>query len=303
LGAKTLLRSTLIRTAARLRVDELAFGLQRWLTSRGHPQRMLVVEMHETTAREEKLLRRQLEWITQHFTLVDLATFARLWQDCEHRRRDFNKPPLLFTFDDGRMNNHAIAAPLLESFGARGVFFVVPQWVQCGPEDARAFYYSRIDIRSVPDNHAEEDCLPMTIQQLADLARRGHSVGNHTFSHVNLAALTEAQLYHEIIESGAQIASWTGKPVDAFAWTFSWDSISPAALQLIRQYYQFCFAPCPGSIDCQLDSTNLIWRTEVEARYSASDFRFMYSGLADPLWRTRRKRLKAMLATSTSVAP
>lgn len=300
MGAKDFLRSALIKTAAALRVDELAFVLQRWLAQRGHSQRMLVVEMHETTAGEESRLRKQLEWVAQHFTLVDLPTFVRTWQECRRGPSDFAKPPLLFTFDDGRMNNYSIAAPLLESFGTKGVFFVVPKWVQCDRQEARNFYYSRIDVRSLPASQPDQDCLPMTPEQIADLTNRGHSVGNHTFSHVSLAGLADSQLQHEIVESAEQIACWTGKPVDAFAWTFSWDSITPAAWELIQQNHRFCFAPCPGSIDCQADSLNLIWRTEVEARYPPADFRFMYSGLADPLWRTRRQRLQVMLSAARS---
>jgi len=97
------------------------------------------------------------------------------------------------------------------------------------------------------------------------------------------------------IHSAEQIAAWAGKPVDAFAWTFSWDSITPQAWELIQQHHRFCFAPCPGSVDCVADSQNLIWRTEIEVAYQPSDFRFMYAGLADPLWRSKRDRLRAML--------
>jgi peptidoglycan/xylan/chitin deacetylase (PgdA/CDA1 family) len=138
----------------------------------------------------------------------------------------------------------------------------------------------------------------MTPQQIADLSRRGHAIGNHTYSHVNLATLPEDQLHHEIIQSAQQIAAWTNLPVEAFAWTFSWDSITPAAWKMIQQHHRFCFAPCPGFVDCHADSQNLIWRTEIEVSYPAAEFRFMYSGLADPMWRNRRHRLKAKLAAS-----
>ena len=113
---------------------------------------MLVIEMHETPERDEPLFRQQLEWAARHFTLVDLPTFARLWQEYRTNPRELtkSKPPLLFTFDDGRLNNYTVAAPILESFGTRGVFFVVPQFVQCNPQEARQFYYSRIDTRQLP---------------------------------------------------------------------------------------------------------------------------------------------------------
>ncbi len=296
---RSAVRSTLIGSAAAFRVDELALGLRRWLVRRGQSPSMLVIEMHETPARDESRFRQQLEWVTRHFRLVDLPTFARLWQEYRTNPRAFSesnsKPPLLFTFDDGRPNNYTVAAPLLESFGTRGVFFAVPQFVQCNPREARQFYYSRIDTRQLPPNLPEEETRSMTPQQIADLARRGHSIGNHTFSHVNLRTLPESQLHHEIVESAAQIAAWAAQPVDAFAWTFSWDSITPRAWKLIQQHHRFCFAPCPGSVDCRADSQNLIWRTEVEVAYPPSDFRFMYAGLVDPLWRSKRERLRAAL--------
>jgi len=297
LSAKTFLRSALIGTAAALRVDELALGLRRWLVRWGQSPSMLVIEMHETPERDEALFRQQLEWAARHFTLVDLVTFARLWREygANPRALSKSKPPLLFTFDDGRLNNYTVAAPVLESFGTRGVFFVVPQFVQCNPQEARQFYYSRIDTRQLPPSLPEEETRSMTPQQIADLSRRGHSVGNHTYSHVNLRTLPESQLHHEIVDSAAQIAAWTGQPVDAFAWTFSWDSITPRAWKLIQQHHRFCFAPCPGSVDCRADSHHLIWRTEVEVVYPPSDFRFMYAGLADPLWRSKRERLRATL--------
>jgi len=297
---KSIFRSALIRTAATLRMDELALGLQRWLVRRGRSPRMLVIEMHETPERDEPLFRRQLEWAAHHFRLVDLPTFARLWRESRANPRAWSKPPLLFTFDDGRLNNYTVAAPVLESFGARGVFFVVPQFVQCNPHEAREFYYSRIDLRQLPRSLPDEDTCSMKPQQISDLARRGHSIGNHTYSHVNLATLPEGQLQHEIVDSAARIASWTGQPVDAFAWTFSWDSISAMAWKLIQKHHRFCFTPCPGSVDCRADSHHLIWRTEVEVIYPAADFRFMYAGLADPLWRGRREYLRATLADASA---
>jgi peptidoglycan/xylan/chitin deacetylase (PgdA/CDA1 family) len=285
----------MIGTSAAMRVDELALGLRSWL-QRGKSSSMLVIEMHETPEREEQAFRRQLEWVTRYFTLVDLPTFARLWQECGERRAwNMAKPPLLFTFDDGRLSNYVVAAPMLESFGTRGVFLVVPEFVKCNPREARQFYYSRIDTRGLAHSLPEADTCSMTPEHIADLSRRGHSIGNHTYSHVNLAALPEDQLHHEIVDSAAEITSWTGQPVEAFAWTFSWDSITPAAWMLIQKHHRYCFAPCPGSVDCRADSPSLIWRTEVEVAYPERDFRFMYAGLADRLWRSRRERLRNLL--------
>ena len=138
-------RSLLIQAATLARMDELALRIQKL---NGHA-RGLIVGMHETPASLEAKFRQQLEWVSQHFTIASLESFAKLWeQDPQAEARA--KPPLLFTFDDGRESNYTVAAPLLESFGGRGVFFVVPAFAECAADEALAFYRSRINLNSRP---------------------------------------------------------------------------------------------------------------------------------------------------------
>ena len=141
----------------------------------------------------------------------------------------------------------------------------------------------------------------MNPEEIRDLAGRGHAVGTHTFSHIKLAGLSPAELNHEIVEGAAKVTSWTGQPVEAFAWTFGWDAIDRPSWDLIRQHHRFCFAPCPGTVSCGSDSPHLIWRKEVEVRYSISEFKFMYSGLVDLLWRAKRRRLRDLLLNTARV--
>ena len=119
-------RAFLIQTAALARVDELALRLQK-LKGSAHG---LVVGVHETPASLEAHFREQLEWASQHFAITTLEGFAKLWDDPPASEAN-SKPPVLFTFDDGRESNYTVAAPLLESFGGRGVFFVVPAFAEC----------------------------------------------------------------------------------------------------------------------------------------------------------------------------
>ncbi|MBZ5663360.1 MAG: polysaccharide deacetylase family protein [Acidobacteriia bacterium] len=265
---------------------------QRW-ASQGGPL-VQVVEMHETLQRDAGQLRRQLEWVAERFTLISPETFFELW-DRTRTPPKWPKPAVLFTFDDGRASNYTVAAPMLESMGARGLFFVVPEFIGLAGRDARDFYYSRIDVRGLAPSDSAEHWTPMNPDQLADLTRRGHSIGNHTLSHVSLAGLSPADLEHQIAASAAKISSWTRKSVEAFAWPYSWNAINREAWDLIRKTHRFCFTPCPGTASYSKDSPHLIWRTEIEAYYSDSQYRFMYSGLANPAWARRRRQLKAIL--------
>jgi peptidoglycan/xylan/chitin deacetylase (PgdA/CDA1 family) len=209
-------------------------------------------------------------------------------------------PPILFTFDDGRESNYTVAAPILESMGTRGLFFVVPDFIGLTGQNARDFYYSKIDIRgrnSDPEEQQQDLWMPMNPDQLADLTRRGHSIGNHTLSHINLRGLSRPDLELQIATSAAKISSWTQKNPEAFSWPYAWDAITPEAWNLIRKTHPFCFSPCPGTTNYSLDLPHLIWRTEIEAFYSDAEYKFMYSGLIDPVWSGKRKRLRRILST------
>src|ERR1700733_11459603 len=169
-------RAFLMQAANVTGANSLAFLLQRGqLRSQG-----LVVAMHETPASLEAQLREQLEFVSQHFVITSIEGFARIWDDnSESDAR--SKPLLLFTFDDGRESNYAVAAPLLESFGGRGVFFVVPAFAESGAsEKALSFYRTRMNRNSKTGDEQFEDWKPMTPAQIADLASRGHAIGNHT---------------------------------------------------------------------------------------------------------------------------
>jgi peptidoglycan/xylan/chitin deacetylase (PgdA/CDA1 family) len=294
MNLRSQLRTLIIRSTTLIRLDALAFRVQKL---RRQPQ-ALVIAMHETPLTFQAKFREQLEWASQHFTITTLESFANLWE--EHSQNPPIKPLLLFTFDDGRESNYHIAAPLLESFGGRGVFFVVPEFAECDATEALSFYRTHINPDSRPEDESEQDWMPMNPAQIADLAARGHAIGNHTLTHAKLVNLPPQHLENEIGESARKLAAWTNRSIDAFAWTFGWDAIDANAWDVIRRYHRFCFTPCAGAIDPRRDQTSLLWRREVEVRYSPAELRFAYSGLVDPWWRSRRKQLRQMLRASRS---
>lgn len=289
-------RALLIQAATLSHVDEIFLRIQK---SKNRPQ-ALVVGVHETPKSVESKFREQLDWVSRHFTITDFKTFAGLWGRPQPDAG--SKPLILFTFDDGRESNYTVAAPVLESFGGRGVFFIVPAFAECSADEALAFYRSRINPDSRPGDEQREDWKPMNRDQIGDLAARGHAIGNHTLTHQRLAGLPLERLECEIGDSARTLSLWTKKKVDAFAWTFGWDALDSDAWEVIRRHHRFCFSPCAGVIDAQRDSPALLWRREIEVKYSASEYRFLYSGLVDLWWSTRRKRLRQMLETDEFAA-
>lgn len=288
-----LARNLVLRIASATHVNHLALPSQASDATGG---RIIIVAMHETLGEHAEQFRRQLGWVAEHFKVIDPETFARAIET-KVRPWTGSRPAVLFTFDDGRESNYLVAAPILESLGARGIFFVVPRFIGLTAKESRDFYYSRIDVRNMPrDGQAEEEVWkPMTPDQLADLTRRGHWIGNHTLSHVRLTGLSEKELALEIEQSSRQITDWTGQPVDAFAWTYAWDAIDRKSSDLIKKNHRFCFAPCPGTVDIVNDSPFLLWRKEIESYYAPSEYEFMYGMLVDLFWQGKRNKLRKLL--------
>lgn len=128
--------------------------------------------------------------------------------------------PIMLTFDDSHQEHRTLAAPELEKYGFKGVFFIM----------------------TIPLNKPHY----LTTEQVKELSDRGHVVGIHTWDHQNVHHLHAgnpviAKLVNtkKITDPAAQVAeAWnleltkpkakleqiTGKPVVYMAYPFgSWD--------------------------------------------------------------------------------
>lgn len=287
MSLRNLARRLYINTQTTLGFDKRAFARTYPSTS----PRVRILLAHDTPKRTADGFRRQLDWASKHFDLIDFPRFKQLLNNPQQQQ---SRPAALFTFDDGFESNYDFAAPILEEFNTRGVFFVVPRFsLDTESPAAKAYFRQHLDGAGIADAR------PMRIDQITNLSRRGHTIGNHTFSHTRLSETPAADLPHEINDSADMLESWLGTPCETFAWTYAWDAIRPEPYHLITARHPYCFTPCPGVVrvgrDHQ-DSPQLLWRTNVEADASLSLCRFMYSGLVDPIWADRRTQLTQLLA-------
>ncbi len=103
--------------------------------------------------------------------------------------------PFMITFDDSRVEHAKIAAPVLEKYNFRGVFFIM------------TITYNKKNY--------------MTTDQIAGLAKAGHTVGLHSWDHTMVTkydSLTHWQ--KQVIEPKKKLESITGKPVEYFAYPY-----------------------------------------------------------------------------------
>lgn len=99
-----------------------------------------------------------------------------------------------YTFDDGTVSQSRYAVPALNSLGLTATFFVVPNFLDARPLAA-----------------------PGGWTDWWRAADAGHEIGNHSKSHVDLTACTDAALAAQILGASARIATMLGVDPISFA--------------------------------------------------------------------------------------
>ena len=109
----------------------------------------------------------------------------------------FNKTlpekPVVITFDDSRVEHALIAAPVMEKHGFRGTFFIM------------TITYNKKNY--------------MTKDQIAQLAKAGHTVGLHSWDHTMVIKYKDAADWQkQAVEPQKKLAEIVGKPVEYWAY-------------------------------------------------------------------------------------
>jgi len=101
--------------------------------------------------------------------------------------------PFVVTFDDSRVEHRTIAAPVLEKYGFRGAFFIM------------TITYNKKNY--------------MTKDQIAELAKAGHTVGLHSWDHTMVTKYKEpADWQKQVVEPKKILEGIVGKPVEYWAY-------------------------------------------------------------------------------------
>lgn len=95
---------------------------------------------------------------------------------------------VVFSFDDGGISFYTIAAPLLEKYGRKGLFFIATDYI-----GMHGF---------------------LKAEHIADLKRRGHIIGSHSCSHPeNMTLLNDDDVKMEWVESTEVLSGIIGSLV------------------------------------------------------------------------------------------
>ncbi|WP_170124332.1 polysaccharide deacetylase family protein [Breznakibacter xylanolyticus] len=117
--------------------------------------------------------------------------------DYRVNREPLPSKPVMLTFDDSRVAHYTIAAPILEQYGFRGVFFIMT--ITCDKPN----YLSK--------------------SQITQLAQRGHIIGLHSWDHTMATQyLTANDWLKQVVEPQKMLQELTGQPIDRLLGLSQW---------------------------------------------------------------------------------
>lgn len=285
------------------------------------PRRVLVLRFH--SVREEPLLldpyipvgithsartfERQMQYIANTCNLISLDHLLELIL----HSLPTPKRAVVITFDDGFRDNYEIAAPILEKFGLRGVFYISTSSIE-----GRPLWFVRLRSWSTRTNKTWEqfleasrrcavlgeqqreqflseleggdsvsDTFTMTWAQVRDLLKRGHTIGSHTINHPNLAKIPPADLKDEFEISKRTLESELSAPVKHFSYPNPilephWDPTTIQACQSAG--YATAVTSTPGTVVTGSEALAL------PRHYVASSFREFVWNLESAFCGSRR---------------
>lgn len=114
-----------------------------------------------------------------------------------------------YTFDDGLRDQYTLAVPMLNEFGFKGTFFIVPGTTAETVGEAE---------RKMKGKRAWGS---ICWSELREMAAQGHEIGNHSWSHKSLPQLTPAEVVAEISKAREEIGKRLGKAPLTLAFPFN----------------------------------------------------------------------------------
>ena len=155
---------------------------------------------------------------------------------------------VLLTFDDGFYSNYIVCKKILEKLKIKAIFFIPSDFAKINLQSkAKKFIKKNILDQDLPKDF--KNSKNMTFKNLKYLIKKGHKIGAHTKTHINLGLTKNIKvLKDEIISSKIDMERKLNITIKHFAFTYgNYTSISKISLKLALSQYEFIYSCLRGN--------------------------------------------------------
>lgn|GEM_PF-3310379 len=176
-----------------------------------------------------------MAFISDSFGTVDMRTLDST-EYADHKA--------LITFDDGYMDNYEFVLPILDRYGLKGIFFILPKYI--GKDNLW--------------NTRSEVLLPhMGKKEIADVIASGHTIGSHGMTHHRLTKFEDIDCVRmELVESRQMLEDMFSVDVSCFAYPYG--SSNEQLGKIASQVYRYSFSDDKAPIGWQTSEFSQIRR-------------------------------------------
>lgn len=228
-----------------------------------------VINYHNTEKEYIELFEQHIKYLNNRFEIISIDEFKSF---LNHKKTFSKKPGLLITFDDGYLSNYEYGVDVLDKYNIKGTFFISTDLI---------------------DNN---DSRYINKDQIKEMIKRGHTIGNHTASHHRFKETDSNEVLNkEIIESNSKLNKEFNIDNDCFCFVGGEIPVyTKEAFNLIKGHYKYSFTTLTQVSTCNTNPL-LIHRTNVESFWNLGLVKFQTSGLWDLLYKNKAKSVERKL--------
>ncbi len=201
-------------------------------------------------------------------------------------KKKINKRFLLATFDDGFKSNLYVAESILKKLDIKAIFFVPLKFLLIKEKNSKLkFIKNNLKVK-YPNKQMDN----LNLYDLKKIIKLKHSIGAHTYSHINLKNIKNNKIIrYEIIDSANQLQKLLKIKIVNFSFNFGrLKDISPKMLFYSQKRFNFIYTGIRGE---NLKQKKIIFRDNILPHDNICDLYTYLSGRLDPLYSNERKTL------------
>lgn len=243
-------------------------------------KKLRIINLHHIPEIYFKKLKENILLLSKDFDILDPASFF----DIVIKKFPIQRDSILFTFDDGYNSQLNFAKQVLDTFNIKAIFFIVPNFAKIKDKN-ESFSFLQNNIKYKLYNKRPDNSLSnMKWDDIKYLYQKGHVIGAHSLSHLNLTKIENSKkLEEEILSDRDAISIKIGsKKIINFAYPFGdIKSINSDVFKIIRKYFVNIFSGVRGN-NLNNQNKNFIFRRDaIEADFNIDLIKMFLSGFSD----------------------